>query len=232
MTRPDPRLRPSEPPEPPGVPAAPGAPGAPGAPAPSGPPPPARAPRSFEALLRFLGGPGGAPASDDPADRLAREFFEQSWIEARDGLLARSPILRVAPLDGSTSAPSAFRFELSVRYKRRGAGGRVELAPGPLRGVVLYHADPFHRRESDPGVVVLVDQEHRLLHPNYGSGSGVLCTGTLPAALPLAPLLEHVHRILTYQNVSVDDPADRDAARWFREDPTAREGLEPVPFLY
>ena len=80
---------------------------------------------------------------------------------------------------------------------------------------------------------MLLDPALGFFHPNYSRRDGVLCVGTLPPdPYPLDALLEHVYRIVTYQNLAVDNSADLEAAIYFATNPEAMVGLEPVEPIY
>jgi hypothetical protein len=172
---------------------------------------------------------------DDPLDCIRNEFFANSWKECCDGLLAKTSRLRVWP--EVSPAPRVFEFEIDTPYKRkRQEDSSVELMPGPVRGRVIYRGDMFVNPEG-PCVVVLIDRTLGYFHPNYSRRNGFLCLGDLsnlpPGPIPLEPLLEnHIYPIVSYQNRRPMHPADVEAARYFALDPSAMQGLEPVPPLY
>lgn len=163
------------------------------------------------------------------AGALREEFFENNWREARDGLLARTRKIRVQP--PLERAPRAFHFELDRPYKHKRADGQVELAPGPVRGMICYHPDPFARSAGQAAVVVLLDPALGLYHPNFSRDFGALCLGELHGTPALEPLLEHVWGILSYVNLTVSHPADAEASAFFSV-PEARDGLPPGEPLY
>jgi hypothetical protein len=194
--------------------------------------PPVSIDRLLRALFELSTGHDELPDDSTPYGRISREFLERSWCDARDGLLARTTRLRVRPEAGPS--PRAFRFELDLPYlRKRSADAPVERVHGPLQGTIRYRADLFTAPQEEPSVVVFVDREQRLFHPNYSPRFGVLCIGGIPSGpFPLENLLEHVYSILTYENTSTSDPADLEAARYFDQDPDARAGLLPVRPLY
>ncbi|MBI4881885.1 MAG: hypothetical protein HY812_19830 [Planctomycetes bacterium] len=164
-------------------------------------------------------------------EQLAADFFENSWSACRDGLLARTSRIQVAPLD--LPAPTCFAFVLETPYKRKlSPGAPVELDPGPLAGRILYRPDPF---SPDPGprIAVAIDNPG-FFHPNFSRRHGLLCLGNLPPGLcPLDQLIEHhLYPILTYQVRRPSDPADAEAARYFALDPEALNGLRRPAPLY
>lgn len=176
--------------------------------------------------LVALAGDGDEPAEGDD---LRAEYFENNWCEARDGLLARTSKIRVEPQAGR--APTRFRFELDRPFKRKCPDGAVELAPGPVRGLICYHPDPFASVPGQAAVLVLIDPAAGLYHPNHSRASGILCLGELHGTPALAPLLEHVWGILSYDNLTVSHPADVEASAFFSA-PEARDGLPPAEPLY
>lgn len=181
-------------------------------------------------LLRRLAALEPSPDADAPLSRLATEFFAGNW-DAAQTLLAAAPRLRVEP---HPPAHRTFDFSLDVPYLRQHRpGDAVSLAPGPVRGTILYRADPFETGPDQPSVCVLVSRDSGLLHPNYSRTFGILCLGALPRGpLPLTNLLEHLYSILTYANVSTVDPADHEAADWFRQDPDALSALPTATPLW
>ena len=188
---------------------------------------PAPSPSLLRTLLELSGLGAMDRAASTPAGSAAREFFLNGWLEAEEGLLARSSIVRVTPR--GLPAPTAFELEFDVPYKRQRPDGEVELAPGPLRGALFYRSDPFDPEIAGTQVQVLLE-DHSLLHPNFSRRYGALCLGALPPALSLEPLLELLYAIVSYQELSVDDPADAGAAAWFRASPDAFNGLDhPLP---
>ena len=140
--------------------------------------------------------------------------------------------MRVEPQP--SPAPRVFRFELDVPFKqKRGPEALVERVAGPLTGTIRYRPDLYTAPADEPSVLVFVDRQLHLFHPNFSRQHGWLCTGHLPPGpFPLEALLEHVYGILTYQNRSTSDPADLQAARYFATDPGAMDGLELVEPLY
>jgi hypothetical protein len=130
--------------------------------------------------------------------------------------------------------PSSFGFEIDRPYKRRATpDGPVELAPGPLRGTIMYRANLFAASPDEPTVVVLIDRQCRFHHPNFSPRFGAICLGDLPhGPIALDALLLHVFSIVSYQNRNPLHPADIDAAHYFALDPNAMSGLEPVEPLY
>ncbi len=172
---------------------------------------------------------------DSPLAVIAREFFANNWADCCDGLLKRTPTLRVYP--EWSAAPRAFRFELDRPFKRkRGSDSPVELCDGPICGLIHYRADLFVNRTL-PYIAVQIDPEQAFLHPNCSRPRGSLvCLGELPDNLfpyPLDLLLEtRLYPILTYQDRRPSHPFDLEAARYFALHPEAMEGLEPVAPLY
>ena len=167
-------------------------------------------------------------AADDGDQRA--EFFFHNWSEARDGLLSRTSKIRVQPQ--ASRAPRVFHFELDRPYKRKREDGGVELAPGPLHGLICYHPDPFASVPGQTSVAMLIDPGLGLFHPNFSRVFvGQLCLGHLHGTPALAPLLEHIWGILSYTNLTVSDPADREASAFFSV-PEARDGLPPAEPLY
>ena len=186
-------------------------------------PPPAEL-RLEHLLARLASGMGEGAAHVDPD---SREFLDDTWSQAERGLLSKTKLLRVE----RGPAPNVFRFELDRPFKTRGDDGLVHLAPGPIRGTIHYGTDLFRLDAARPSI--FVDREHRLVHPNYSFLHGALCAGDLPrGAFPLEALLEHLYGVLSYADCNPADPADLAAADYFRHDPEARRGLEPVQPLY
>ena len=163
-----------------------------------------------------------------------REFFSESWQEARDGLLAQTQLVRVVPDPGP--CPMRFRFEFDLPYKRKaGVGAPVELVAGPLRGSILYRPDlmALDPADREATIAVFLDQDQQFFHPNFSRAFGMLCIGDIPPEpFPLQALLEHLYGIFTYQNRTPGDPADFEAARYFATDPESMAGLEIVEPLY
>ncbi len=172
---------------------------------------------------------------DSPLAAIAREFFTNNWSNCSDGLLKRTPTLRVYP--EWSAAPRVFRFELDRPYKRkRGSDSPIELCDGPICGLIHYRADLFVN-PSLPYIAVQVDPDLAFFHPNCSRQRGSLvCLGELPAnlfPLPLDLLLEtRLYPILTYQDRKPSHPLDLEAARYFALHAEAMEGLEPVAPLY
>ena len=160
---------------------------------------------------------------------LTREFFENNYAQARDGLLARTRLLRVEPQQ--SASPHVFRFAYDRPYKSKAmvANAPVELHDGPLCGTIRYRPDLFSAGPGEPCIGVHVDREHQLFHPNFSRSHGMLCIGDIPSGpFPLEVLLEHLYCVLTYQNISVSDPADAEAAAYFALDEHALDGLTTV----
>jgi hypothetical protein len=173
------------------------------------------------------------PDETSPRGRATREFFENNWKIAREGILRKTERIRVRP-NRPGDTPRVFHFEIDCNYKqKRRASDPVELADGPLRGTIRYRADLFSGDTDEPTIAVFLDPVQGFYHPNYSREFGILCTGPLePSPFPLDALLEHIYWIVTYQNTCIHDPADGEAARYFALDPEARSGLGEVPPLY
>lgn len=195
---------------------------------------PACEPDEAQALVQLLRRLAAVPEPQglDSAGggELRAEYFENNWREARDGLLARTRKIRVQPQPAR--APTLFHFEMDRPFKRKRDDGQVELAPGPVRGVILYHPDPFSSVDGRAAVVVLIDPALGFHHPNCSRElGGAVCIGELHGTPALEPLLEHVWGIVCYANLTVSHPADAEASVFFSQ-PGAREGLPPAEPLY
>ena len=179
---------------------------------------------TLAALLRRLAILEG-PLPDTPQGRLAAEFFAGNW-ETAQPLLASAPRLRVTP---HSAAYRTFDFEFALPFKHQPRpGDPVTIAPGPIRGTIVYRHDPFTLDTLQPAVCVLVDSALGMLHPNVSRAYGAVCLGRLPdGPIALDALLEHLHAVLSYANVSTEDPADPAAAAWFVADPDPLAGLPP-----
>lgn len=172
------------------------------------------------------------PDEESPVGKATAEFFANNWRNACDGLLAKTKRIRVRPTS-PLPAPRGFRFEIDTRFKQKQGPEPVALVDGPIRGTIRYRADLFLADPDEPSIAVFLDPEQHFFHPNYSRNFGVLCLGGIPSGpYPLDALLEHLYWILTYQNTSSSDPADREAARYFACDPDAMAGLENVEPLY
>ncbi len=190
---------------------------------------------SIDELVRRLlfahASDGELPDPSTPMGRLTRELFASQWQQARDGLLARSKVLRVdAP---PSPSPYVFRFEIDRPFKRRAADGSVEIAPGPIRGSLRYRPDVLEPRRGEPSVLAFVDRELRFFHPNCLPHVGLLCLGDLPAGpYPLEETLQQLYRVASYGSLGTESALDSDAVRYFLENPDAFDGLRPVPPLW
>jgi hypothetical protein len=178
--------------------------------------------------LLNLGGP--LPDLSDPVGPAVRSFFSNNWRSAREGLLARTTVVRVTPLP--PEGPRVFCFEIDRPYKRKLASGQVVLDEGPIEGLISYQSTVLNPPAGVHPILVFVTSEG-FYHPNFGRQHSVLCLGDLPRGpFPLDALVEHVYGIVTYQNVDVHHALDREAASYFARDPLAFEGLDDVPTLY
>ncbi len=172
----------------------------------------------------------GLPDPSTPEGQATRAFFAHNWEEAREGLLSRTHQVRVRPLPGA--GPRSFAFEFDRPYKCKRPEGMVELAPGPVTGTILYRPNILTPEPGSRSVVVFLDSP-RFYHPNFSRTHGVLCMGDIPPGpFPLEALIEHVYSIVSYQNMDLTDPADREAVRYFGTDTDALEGLTDVQPLY
>ncbi len=173
--------------------------------------------------------------ADSPLAEIAHEFFTNNWNGFRDGLLERSNIMRVRPLQ--PVAPTTFYFEFDRPYKCHSPGSdSIEIKAGPIRGTIWYRPNLFEDPEQNY-IAVQVDPELHYFHPNCAARYGsMICLGRLPAVpfpLPLDMLIEnHLYPILTYQNMAPTDSLNRDAAIYFALAANPMEGLLPVPPLY
>ena len=189
------------------------------------------APTPPPALLAALIAYGGALADPtEPEGRSTRAYFSNNWLAARDGLLAKTDRIRVEPLP--PEGPRSFSFEMDLPYKRKTASGQVELDPGPIRGLVTYHASILTPPPETRSIVAFVLSDG-FYHPHHSRAHKVLCLGDLPPGpYPLDALLEHIYSIASFQNFELTRPLDEDAAVYFASDPHAFEGLGNVPALY
>jgi hypothetical protein len=194
---------------------------------PQAPAPPALEVPRFLRLLLALEDP--LPDPDTEVGREARAFFEQSWADARDGLLARTGRLSIVP--ASLPAPRLFHWTIERPFKRWKQGGGVELAPGPIRGTIHYRGDALVAPPDEPTILVRVDPDLGFVHPNADPVTSLICHG-LSGLLPLEPLALHVHGIVAYQNMGLASALSRAAAEYFLRDPRAMDGLEPVEPLF
>ncbi len=184
----------------------------------------------LEELHNLAGLDDGLPDPATPEGQATRAFFAHNWEEAREGLLSRTRQVRVRPLPGA--GPRSFAFEFDRPYKCKRPEGMVELAPGPVTGTILYRPNILTPEPGSRSVVVFLDSP-RFYHPNFSRTHGVLCMGDIPPGpFPLEALIEHVYSIVSYQNMDLTDPADREAVRYFGTDPDALEGLTDVEPLY
>lgn len=174
-------------------------------------------------------------ARESPLAELADEFFANNWDLFCNGLLKQIEIMRVVP--EPSPAPRQFHFELDRPYKRKAsANSPVELAPGPVRGLISYRPDLFEAPDVHH-VMVQIDPRLGYLHPNCARHfGGMVCLGELPEypyPLPLDMLIiNHIYPILTYQNMTPSDSMDPEAAMYFALEAEAMDGLRPVPPLY
>jgi hypothetical protein len=175
---------------------------------------------------------GPRPLDDTPIGRCVAEFFTNNWVQAREGLLAKTKKIEVEPQP--SAAPRVFRFIIHAPYKRKNSShAPVTLDPGPIQGTIYYRRDLFCPSDDGPPVAVVL-HDRGMVHPNYSRRHGLLCVGDLPAGAPISleDLLAHVYRIATYQNLRITHPADMEAAEYFATDPEAMRGLEHVDPLY
>jgi hypothetical protein len=185
-----------------------------------------------QALSYLLADQGADPFDDTPIGRATAEFFKNNWRRAQAGLLARTDLIKVVP--PLSAAPRVFAFGMGVSYKRKSSShAPAKIAPGPIRGMIYYRPDILCPADAGPPVAVSL-HDRGILHPNYSRRHGLLCVGEWPAGqlVELDALLEHVYRIVTYQNLRVTHPADVEAAEYFATDPDAMRGLEHVQPLY
>lgn len=185
-------------------------------------------------LLQLAGITDDLPDPATPLGKMTRELLTNSWTSCRDGLLTWTQRIRVVP--EPKPAPRIFWFEIDRPYKRRlRPDDPVELADGPIRGMVIYRPDMLANLHES-SVAVRLDPSMGFLHPNYSRELGLLCLGDttdFQGPIPLDVLLaNHLYPVLSYQNRRAHHPADLEAARYFALDPEAMVGLEPVPPLY
>jgi hypothetical protein len=193
---------------------------------------------NIDQLLQQLAAMAGItddlPDPNMPLGQMTREFLLHGWETCRDGLLTKTNRIRVQP--EPMPVPRMFQFEMDLPYKRKqGTGAPVELAPGPIRGMVIYRPDLLANLH-EPGVAVRLDPSMGFFHPNFSREMGLVCLGDtteFQGPIPLDVLLaNHLYPVLSYQNRRPHHPADFEAARYFALDPDAMTGLEPVEPLY
>jgi len=184
--------------------------------------------RHFDLIeeLDDLWQPNGAHASATHAR------FRENWDQARNGVLAKTEKIFITP--ASLPCPRRFRFKLHTVYKRkRNHLAPIELVSDPVKGTIHYHPDPFGAAPEEPLVLVQLDGGQAVFHPNISRQYGIVCLGTLPPGHPdLSLVVELLYGILNYSNMSLSDPADIGAARYFANDPDARTGLPSPQPLY
>lgn len=162
---------------------------------------------------------------------LTRTFLGESWREARDGLLARTQVIRILPQPSAT--PACFRFVIDRPFKRKtGPIAAVELVDGPIFGAIVYAPDQFAEQGQGSAIAVFMDPDLSFFHPNACRRTGAVCLGDLPQRFPLEDLLQHLFSLVSYQERTPRDPLDAEAARYFALDTDAMTGLEPVEPLY
>jgi len=180
----------------------------------------------IEQLERLSSTPSAAPA---PHQTVAREFFANTWRDARDGLLSRTERLRVEAAPGP--APRSFHFSMDLPYLRQAhPDDEVEVAPGPLTGTITYRPDVMVAAAGEPVLYVTVANSD-WCHPNYSRTHGWFCTGQLPPGpIDLETVLEILYVFASYQSYSVEDPADRESAELLAARPELLDALgEPAP---
>ena len=183
--------------------------------------------RSLMQLLFALEDP--LPDPETEAGREARAFFQQCWLDARDGLLARTTRLTIEP--ASSFAPRLFRWVVQRPYKRRASDGQVELASGPIRGTIHYRGDALTAPRDELAILVRVDPDLAIHHPNIDPVTSLVCHG-LREVLPLEAVALQLYSIVSFQNMGLTSPLCREAANYFAHVPGAKDGLEPVEPLY
>jgi hypothetical protein len=172
---------------------------------------------------------GELPEPSDPEGRAVREFLTHNWADARE-LLATTDIIRVEPLP--PEGPRSFGFIIDRPYRRREPSGEITVDPGPITGIICYHASVLRPPRDSRSVVVFVTCPG-FYHPNFGRKQMVLCLGDLPRQpLQLGTLIQHIYGIVAYQNLSFTSPLDPEAARYFATNPAAFSGLRPVSPIY
>lgn len=188
----------------------------------------------LQQLAAMAGITDDLPSPDTPLGRMTREFLIHGWEACRDGLLTKTKRIRVWP--DPMPVPRTFEFEMDLPYKRKPRpDAPVELAPGPIRGLVIYRPDLLANLH-EPGVAVRLDPSMGFFHPNFSRELGLVCLGDtteFQGPIPLDVLLaNHLYPVLSYQNRRPHHPACLEAARYFALDPEAMTGLEPVAPLY
>ena len=181
--------------------------------------------------LQGLAGPEeGLPDPSTDEGQATLQFFANNWAQAQSGLLTRTELVRVKPLP--VAGPRSFRYEFDLHYKRKRPQGMVELASGPVMGTIRYRPNILTPEPGGRSVVVSVDSDG-FFHPNFSRKHGVLCIGEIPPGpFPLDALIEHIYSVVSYQNMDLMNPADREAFRYFGSDPNALQGLSEVQPLY
>lgn len=159
----------------------------------------------------------------DSGQAILQKFVEQAALDAR-ALNEQSDVVRIERLPVADGG--LFRIIFAVAYLARVAGGRVDVAPGPLP--VMVRIGPDYLTHASPLETVQV-HERAFWHPNFRWP--VLCVGALRPGMTLTALVRHVYEIITYQNISTDDGLDLEACVRIRNGPELLDRLPRTPPL-
>ena len=163
-------------------------------------------------------------------DTVYRSFLENTLREALD-LARRSDVLRVTP--EARLPPAAYLCQFLLPYLRRGAGGIVEVSPGPVVCYVRFPQDYLWSTDSHLGLRIASVANRDFVHPN-AVGGGPVCLGAeFRPGTSFGELIWQLYSIVSYRNRTVDErnAFDAEACRLLRSHDSLLAGLEPPPLF-
>lgn len=134
-------------------------------------------------------------------DTVYRRFLENSHA-AGVQLAAESDVLDLFPV--WPYPPRKFLFEFHLPYLRCNLEGTVEVAPGPIIGVINFPETYLRSVDTNLPFKIVSVKTRDLTHPNIRGT--VVCLGrNFRPGTPIQALLWNLWDILTYQNCSLDE---------------------------
>jgi len=162
-------------------------------------------------------------------DTVYRQFLKHSHKAAVD-VAKESDVLDIYPV--WPYPPRQFLYEFHLPYLRCGVEGTVEVASGPIIGVLNFPESYLRSTDAYLSLKVVSMKTLDLLHPNV-RGS-VVCLGTaFRPGTSIEALLWSLWEILTYQNATLDErnAMNAEACKLLRGSPETLTQLPRTRFL-
>jgi hypothetical protein len=143
-------------------------------------------------------------------DAVLEAFLLEQYRQGQE-LTAQSDLVRLRPMDGSTSPPAFYVAQFLCKGLVCGPEGTITEASEFLIGISFLRD---HLRRVDPTRILTFLDPVQIWHPNIQPPS--ICVGAIVPGVGLVDLLYQCFEILTYRNVAFHDALNVHAAQWAR----------------